>query len=175
MWPWDPDGSVYVADTWNHRIQKFTSSGKFVTMWGFSGQAEKPDAFWGPRAVTVDANGRVYVVDTGNKRVVIFDSDGNYLTQFGTTGFDAGQFDEPVGIDVDQAGRVYVADTWNQRIQVFEPDEAGLLFTPIAKWDMSAWYGQSLDNKPYLAVDNLGHVFVTDPDGYRVIEFTTQW
>jgi uncharacterized protein (TIGR03663 family) len=175
--PWDvavaPDGSVYVADTWNHRIQKFTSSGKFITMWGFSGQAEFPDAFWGPRAVAVDANGRVYVVDTGNKRVVIFDSDGNYLTQFGSAGFEAGQFDEPVGIDVDQAGRVYVADTWNQRIQVFEPDETGLLFTPIAKWDMAAWYGQSLDNKPYLAVDNLGHVFVTDPDGYRVIEFTS--
>ncbi len=174
--PWDvavaPDGSVYVADTWNHRIQKFTSSGKFITMWGFSGQAEFPDAFWGPRAVAVDANGRVYVVDTGNKRVVIFDGDGNYLTQFGSTGFDAGQFDEPVGIAVDTNGRVYVADTWNQRIQVFEPDEAGLLFTPIAKWDLSAWYGQSLDNKPYLAVDSLGHVFVTDPDGYRVIEFT---
>jgi sugar lactone lactonase YvrE len=175
--PWDvavgPDGSVYVADTWNYRVQKFTSSGKFVKMWGYSGQAEQPEAFWGPRAVAVDANGHVYVVDTGNKRVAIFDAYGNYLTQFGMTGFDAGQFDEPVGIDVDLAGRVYVADTWNQRIQVFEPDQSGLLFIPIAKWDMSAWYGQSLDNKPYLAVDNAGHVFVTDPDGYRVIEFTT--
>jgi predicted membrane-bound mannosyltransferase/DNA-binding beta-propeller fold protein YncE len=175
--PWDiavaPDGSVYVADTWNYRIQKFTSAGKFITMWGYSGQAEQPDGFWGPRAVAVDERGRVYVVDTGNKRIVIFDSNGAYITQFGSAGFEAGQFDEPVGIDVDQDGKVYVADTWNQRIQVFEPDETGLLFTPIAKWDMSAWYGQSLDNKPYLAVDNLGHVFVTDPDGYRVIEFTT--
>jgi sugar lactone lactonase YvrE len=175
--PWDvavaPDGSVYVADTWNYRIQKFTSAGKFITMWGFSGQAEAPEAFWGPRAVAVDDLGHVYVVDTGNKRIVIFDSNGAYLTQFGTTGFDAGQFDEPVGIDIDQSGRVYVADTWNQRIQVFEPDPSGLNFTPVAKWDLSAWYGQSLDNKPYLAVDNQGHVFVTDPDGYRVIEFTT--
>jgi DNA-binding beta-propeller fold protein YncE len=176
--PWDvavgPDGSVYVADTWNYRIQQFTSGGKFIRMWGFSGQAEQPEGFWGPRAVAVDADGHVYVIDTGNKRIVIFDSYGNYLTQFGTTGFDAGQFDEPVGIDVDQAGRVYVADTWNQRIQVFEPDPSGLLFIPIAKWDLSAWYGQSLDNKPYLAVDNRGHVFVTDPDGYRVIEFTSE-
>ena len=42
--PWGialaPDGSVFVADTWNHRIQKFSSSGEFISMWGTFGQAE---------------------------------------------------------------------------------------------------------------------------------------
>ena len=83
-----------------------------------------------------------------------------------------GQLDEPVGIDIDVAGLIYVADTWNQRIQVFtERDDGG--FTPLRSWELLAWYGQSLDNKPYLAVDDRGSLFAIDPEGYRVLQFTT--
>jgi predicted membrane-bound mannosyltransferase/streptogramin lyase len=175
--PWGiavgPDGSVYVADTWNYRIQKFTSDGQFVKMWGTNGQGETPDAFWGPRDVAVDADNHVFVTDTGNKRVVKFDSEGNFITQFGSAGLDPGQFDEPVGLAIDAQGRVYVVDTWNQRIQVFTPDQSGN-YQPTNSWDVAAWYGKSLDNKPYIAVDDKGHVFVTDPEGYRVLEFTDQ-
>jgi predicted membrane-bound mannosyltransferase/sugar lactone lactonase YvrE len=175
--PWGvaagPDGSVYVTDTWNHRVQKFNASGEFLGTWGTFGQGTQQDTFYGPRGITVDAQGRVYVVDTGNKRVVVFDSDGNYITQFGSEGLDPGQFDEPVGIAIDAEGIVYVTDTWNQRIQTFLPSSDGVAFTPLRQWDVAAWYGQSLDNKPFIAVDNTGHVFVTDPEGYRVIEYTT--
>lgn len=176
--PWDvavgKDGSVFVTDTWNHRVQKFSADGKFLQMWGYFGQAEKPEAFWGPRGLAVDGQGRVYVVDTGNKRVVIFNPDGTFVAQFGSAGLDPGQFDEPVGIAVDSQGLVYITDTWNQRIQIFQPDASGTSFTPLRNWEVAAWYGQSLDNKPFIAVDNAGHVWVTDPEGYRVLEFDNQ-
>ena len=167
------DGSVYVADTWNYRIQKFTPDGKFLTMWGFSGQGEEPDAFWGPRDVEVDQEGRVLVSDTGNKRIVVFGPDGEYVTQFGSEGFEPGQFYESIGISLDVQGNLYVADTWNQRVQVFAPDSQGG-YQPKTAWDVYAWFGQSLDNKPFLDVAPNGHVFVTDPEGYRVLEFTPE-
>ncbi len=173
--PWGiavgPDGSVYVADTWNNRIQKFTADGKFVSMWGYFGEAEKPEAFWGPRGLAFDGSGRLYVTDTGNKRVVVFGGDGKPITSFGGAGAEPGQFDEPVGVAVDKDGKVYVADTWNQRVQVFAPDATGKTFSQVTSWNIDGWFGQSIENKPYLAVDTQGHVFVTDPEAFRVLEF----
>ncbi len=166
------DGSVYVADTWNHRIQKFTADGKFVNMWGFFGQAETPFAIWGPRDIAIDSKGHIFITDTGNKRIVIYDADGNYVAQFGSTGLQPGQFDEPVGIAIDQNGAVYIADTWNQRIQVMVAGADGN-YLPLNNWEVYAWYGQSLDNKPFIAVDNNGNLYTTDPEGQRVLHFTS--
>jgi DNA-binding beta-propeller fold protein YncE len=178
--PWGvavgPDGSVYVSDTWNHRIQKFTKDGKFIKTWGQYGQpvAEIPESassLWGPRGIAVDAKGQVFVADTGNKRIVVFDKDGNYVTEFGTGGFDPGQFDEPVGIAIAPNGTIYVTDTWNQRVQAFIPNETGDFYVPTIQWDVNAWFGQSLDNKPFIAVGANENVFITDPENARIIEF----
>ena len=167
------DGSVYVTDTWNHRIEKFTSTGRFITAWGVFGQGETPDSFYGPRGLAVDAKGRVYVTDTGNKRIAVFDANGKFITQFGSAGLEPGQFDEPVGIAIDKNGTIYVVDTWNQRVQTFTPIETddSLTFVPGKQWDVYGWFGQSLENKPFIAVNDDLHVFITDPDNYRVMEF----
>ena len=176
--PWGiavgPDSSVYVADTWNNRIQKFDADGNFVSAWGYGiSQTDDPFGFYGPRDVAVNGEGKVFVTDTGNKRIVVFDKDGNFLTKFGGPGFDSGQFDEPVGVTVDPDGQVYVADTWNQRVQVFIPASDGS-YLPLESWDIAGWYGQSLDNKPFLDVNDQGKLFVADPEANRVLEFNTQ-
>ncbi|HET6312254.1 MAG TPA: DUF2298 domain-containing protein, partial [Chloroflexia bacterium] len=86
----DAAGNLYVADTWNHRVQKFDRDGKFLAQWGsFINMADAsatadPDAnrkFFGPRGVAIGPDGDVYVTDTGNKRVLIFGPDGSYKRQ----------------------------------------------------------------------------------------------
>ena len=44
-------------------------------------------------------------------------------------------------------------------------------FTPYLEWPISGWYGQSLENKPYLAIGPQDEICVTDPEGYRILCF----
>ena len=174
--PWGiavaPDGSVYVADTWNHRIQHFTAQGEFLDRIGPNNeQGER--IFWGPRALAIDSQGRIFVADTGNHRIAIFDQEWNLIGEIGEAGFDLGQFFEPVGVALDGDGRIYVADTWNQRIQVFEENDRNE-FTYINHWAIDGWYGESLENKPYITVSSSNEVCISDPEGYRILCFTTE-
>lgn len=63
----DKEGNVFVADFYNHRIQKFTSDGTFLAAFGKEGTG--PGEFQYPLAVTVADDGTVFVTDFGNNRV----------------------------------------------------------------------------------------------------------
>jgi hypothetical protein len=67
----DADGNVYVADTNNNRIQKFTGNGVFLAQWGTFGYGG--GQFDHPTGVAVDAAGNIYVSDTRNNRIQKFD------------------------------------------------------------------------------------------------------
>jgi len=174
--PWgvavSPDGLVYVADTWNHRIQVFEPDGTFLRMWGTFGEAPVPsasaDLLYGPRDLAFDSQGYLYIADTGNKRILKCDPQGRLIAAVGGAGSEPGQFQEPVGIAFDANDLLYVADTWNQRIQVLDRD-----LKYVRSWQVCAWDGMSVVNKPYLAIDRRGSVWATDPEGYRLLRFAS--
>jgi DNA-binding beta-propeller fold protein YncE len=78
----DSENNVYVADTGNHRIQKFDSNGTFITKWGGSGNADGRFQF--PQGIAVDSENNVYVADTENNRIQKFDSNGTFITKWGS-------------------------------------------------------------------------------------------
>jgi DNA-binding beta-propeller fold protein YncE len=86
----DAAGNVYVVDTDNNRIEKFTSDGTYLTQWGTIGILN--GQFGYPVGVATDAAGNVYVTDPFNYRVQKFTSDGTYVHQWGTQGTGIVQF-----------------------------------------------------------------------------------
>jgi DNA-binding beta-propeller fold protein YncE len=151
----DGSGNVYVADTFNYRVQKFTSEGVFLTKWGRLGSDERN--LDSPGSIAVDGSGNVYVTDTNNDRIQKFSSRGSFLTNWGTEGSDDGQFDYPCGIAVYGSGNVCVVDTLNNRIQKFTSD--GLFIT---KRGMHGVGGMGLSYPYGIAVSNSGVVYVAD-------------
>jgi sugar lactone lactonase YvrE len=165
--PWGvavaPNGEVFVADTWNHRIQKFSSDGRFLKKWGSLADTKgamepNPGQFWGPRDIAIGPNGMLYITDAGNKRIQVFDADGNHQRSFGGEGTEPGRLREPVGLAF-SGNTLLVADTWNGRIQSFD-----LQGQTLAQYPVSVWPGQSVTNKPYLAVDANGQIVLSAPD-----------
>ena len=87
----DAAGSVYVADTSNHRVRRVDPSGVIVTVagtgepgYGGDGGAATDARLNSPRGVAVDGVGNLYIADTGNRRVRRVDSAGTIVTIAGT-------------------------------------------------------------------------------------------
>ena len=136
----DAAGNVYVADTSNQRVQKFTADGTFITKWGSAGTGD--GEFNGPSGVACDDAGFVYVTDRFNHRVQKFTSDGVYATEWGVEGTGDGKFQDPLGIDCNGAGNVAVADSY---VQMFTGTGT---FVAASEASLGA-YGVACDNDGY--------------------------
>ena len=73
----DSAGNLYVADSDNHRIQKFDSAGSYVAMWGSRGEQSRELST--PVDVVTDGTTAVHVADYRNGRVVKFTNSGTQL------------------------------------------------------------------------------------------------
>jgi ABC-type Fe3+ transport system permease subunit len=111
----DAQDRLYVADSCNHRIQVFSSDGKFLRAYGKAGQGKGEFSY--PYDICVDASGRQYVCEFGNSRIQVFDANDQPLEIIGGPGYAPGQFSNPWSMALDSAGNLYVADSQNHRVQ----------------------------------------------------------
>jgi hypothetical protein len=164
----DASGNVYVTDSQNGDVQKFSNSGAFVLQWG---TAAGPGQLNQPWAIAVDASGNVYVSDAGD-RIMVYTSTGTFQYSFGSPGTGNGQFSEPEGIAVDNLGNIFVTDFilfggTVERVQKFTT--SGTYLTQWGSWGTGP--GQFVEPK-FVTVDPAGDVYVAESQGTRVQKFT---
>jgi len=160
----DSSGNLLVADSANHRIQKFDLDGNILKAWGTYGSGDGQFDF--PVSIAIDNSGNIYVSDSQNNRIQKFDSEGNFLTKWGTLGSGDGQLNYPNGIAVSDSGNIYVHDLRNYRIQKFNSEGKFLM-----KWG-SEGSGDGQFKWGYnLVVDKTGNVYVADSGNYRIQKF----
>ena len=128
-----PDGSLYIADSWNHVIRRVDPDGT-ISRFAGTGEAEfsgdgGPAVSAGlgtPLSIAIDGSRRLYIVDPALRRVRVVDETGNISTVAGTGAYGFGgdggpataaQFGAPQSVALVGDGSFYVADGGNCRIR----------------------------------------------------------
>lgn len=112
------DGSIYVTDSLNFRVQMLSHEFQFKQTFGSAG--DSPGRFSRPKGIASDSEGNVYVVDALFGNVQIFNPSGQLLLSFGKPGNEPGEFWLPNSIFIDSDDRIYISDAYNNRLQVFQ-------------------------------------------------------
>jgi len=141
----DSSGNVYVADTINNRIQKFTSGGQFVLQWSTDGAENL--AY--PYGISVVGE-VVYVADLLHAKIRRFDLAGQTLGACSDTLLTA-----PIDVAADSDGTIYVVDAASNTIVKFIPGQG---------W--AQWFTDS-NTLNGVAVSSDSSVFVTDSSSLR--------
>jgi sugar lactone lactonase YvrE len=161
----DTPGFVYVADTSNHRIQKFTAEGGYVTSWGTEGSGDGQFLFgWG---VAIDPSGHVVVADSRAHRIQVFTPEGVFVRAWGVSGSGDGQFESPGKPAFDSAGNVVVPDGGNSRLQVYTP-----LGAFLCTWGSEGNGPEQLFH-PTAVVGARDVFFVMDKDNHRIVRLAS--
>jgi tripartite motif-containing protein 71 len=153
---------VYVADTGNDRVQRFTIDG------GHGAEIVAPGTLANPRGVAVRGS-RMAVADDQHHRIVVFDTGGHVLRTVGTgPGTMPGQLNFPYGVGFDPQGRLFVADDLNHRVVRYS---SGPNYPYKARWGS---YGTAPGQLAYprgLALDGGGNVYVANTGDDRIDVF----
>ena len=171
----DSGGNNLVVDCANHRIQQWSSTGKYLRTVGELGSG--PLQFRCPRGITVHPHtGKVYVADRDNQRIQVLNSDLTYSSTVGRKGSNNGEFNLPYDISTDREGNLYVADSENHRIQVFTVD--GVYLRQFGKkrggegklyWPVNI--AMDSGNVVYIGEESINRVSIFSTDGEFIKSF----
>lgn len=152
---------LFVADSQQHRISRYSLSGEYISSFGRRGAAEGEMNF--PTHIWVSPRGEVLVTDSMNHRVLAFDSTGKFINTVGGLGDGPGLFSRPKGIALDADRNIYVVDGLSDRVQIF--NFQGQLLLNIG--EPGSGSGQFwLPNG--IAVDRKGAIFIADSYNRRL-------
>lgn len=172
------DGSVYVVESYNGRVQKFNENGEYQDSYGTagSGDAGELDDPAGVAFRRVDENDTLlYVADKNNDRVQIYRTWVNDSgTQVNWSAFGIGLSDEyipqtriyfenPSGVELDDEGIIYVANTGMDRISIFNQPNNSKVPAAKNRTEFNGSYSEDgpLNQPQGIAVYN-GTVYVAD-------------
>ncbi len=130
----DSTGNIYVADSHNNRVQKFTAAGAYIRQWGTLGTGN--GQFSTPFGVTIDGADNVYISDSYNNRVQEFTVDGVYQNQWGSYGVNNSQFQFPSGSVFINASAPVICD--------YPAPPAGCNYLPGANYNSETMCGMVL-------------------------------
>ena len=146
------DGSVFVCDRLNHRIQVFDTNLKFIKFFGSPGQFHHP-------VDVAFSDGRVFVGETFSSCVQVCDEEGLCLQIIGAgRGSKPGELNEPTFVCI-YCDLLFVVEERNCRVSVF-----------CTNGDFVTTFGQF--KKPYgIAVDEDCRVYICDKSSDQVYIF----
>ena len=150
-------GQIFVSDSTNHRVEKFTSDGRFMLMFGVNGTRNGNLMY--PEGIALLGEDKVFVADRGNNRIQVFSqTKGRYMTMFGRKGNGPGQLDSPCDLAIDtKLSRILVSDTGNHRIQAFTFDGK-----PLTRFGNPQGGSVYLTFPYFIATDENGFILVTE-------------
>jgi sugar lactone lactonase YvrE len=161
-----PDGTTYVADRLNQRIEEFAADGTYVTEEGSRGVAAGQYSW--PEAVAVTPDKTVWVGDTRNGRLQHFTNADLTGTPaiVGSNGSAVGQFNYIEGVSAAANGKVWIADTDNNRVQSYNP--ATQTFAAFGTAGSTPNTNQLFN--PESVVASATDIYIADTGNNRVVE-----